>query len=286
MANGLRSVPSFSVGATSMVYGYDLIENVRMLSGLVEDVEIVLFHTPTLNNTPTPNEVRTLRHLADHEGVTFTIHLPSTLELAAGDRDTRKKSVRLAREICLMTEELAPLHYIVHVPISPPTLVAEPENYFNRPDEFNHRDWVGYACDSLEELREIFAKPDRLLVENINYTPLFLEPFWSEGLCGFCLDLGHLLLGGENELACLQRYAGVARVIHAHGVVGYEEHLSLKRLPSGQAEQWVACMLSNSFRGVLTLEVFASDDLTESIQVLLQAWQAEREYDAGRLSPA
>jgi sugar phosphate isomerase/epimerase len=46
---------------------------------------------------------------------------------------------------------------------------------------------------------------NKLLVENINYSPSFLEPFCKEGLCGLCLDIGHLLLGQEDVMEVMRQ---------------------------------------------------------------------------------
>jgi hypothetical protein len=42
----------FEIGAPSMVYGEDLLKNARTLADVVDNVEIVLFHTPSLHNIP------------------------------------------------------------------------------------------------------------------------------------------------------------------------------------------------------------------------------------------
>ncbi len=265
----------FALGAPSMVFGNDLIENVQVLAGLVNDIEIVLFHTPTLDNIPTCNQVRMLRRLGERERLTFTVHLPTSLEPASWDANRREESLRLARELCLKMGELGPEHYIVHVPVSPPTLVAVPGKYFRYEHEFAWHEWTGYTLEFLEELGELLKGPRQLLVENINYTPGFLHTFLCRGLCEFCLDLGHLELGRENVVAQLLRYKEMAPVIHLHGVVGNEEHLGLQRMPKRQVRQWLDGLCGSLFNGILTLEVFTPKDLEESIQVVLEAFGAK-----------
>ena len=58
------------------------------------------------------------------------------------------------------------------------------------------------------------------LVENINYSPRFLNPLWKLGLCGLCLDIGHLLLGNEALLENLGSHLPVIKEIHLRS----EEH--------------------------------------------------------------
>ena len=43
-----------------MVYGTDLLQNVKLLADVVDNIEIVLFHTPSLNNTPSNKDLRWL----------------------------------------------------------------------------------------------------------------------------------------------------------------------------------------------------------------------------------
>jgi hypothetical protein len=147
--------------------------------------------------------------------------------------------------------------------------VSVPGHYYDdqfRPDW----DWTGYALDFLENLNESIGDSCRLLVENINYSPVLLEPLLNSGLCELCLDLGHLLLGGEDVAHHLARYHNETRVIHLHGVDGHEEHLSLKRMEKNRTLEWIRQLCENSYEGILTLEVFTPEDLEESIDVVLE----------------
>lgn len=64
-----------------MISGKDLLENVRLLVGLVDHIEIVLFHTPSIHNIPGTQELRMLKKIGEQENVTFTVHLPASLEI-------------------------------------------------------------------------------------------------------------------------------------------------------------------------------------------------------------
>lgn len=252
-----------------MVFGVDPVENVRRLEDIVDDVTLVLFHTPTQHNIPTSVQVRTLRQVAEERKMTVTVHLPASLEPASQDPGLRRTASRLSSEICKRTEDLRPRYYILHIPISKPTLVPVPGCYYTAgftPDW----DWSGYGLDFLENLNESIGDSSRLLVENINYSPVLLEPFLNSGLCELCLDLGHLLLGGENVAHHLERYKNETRVIHLHGVDGHEEHLSLKRMEKNRPLKWIHQLCDKPYEGILTLEVFSPQDLKESIDVVLE----------------
>ncbi len=112
--------------------------------------------------------------------------------------------------------------------------------------------------------------PESLLVENINYSPGFLEPFLKKGLCGLCLDIGHLWLGGEDITEVLRHYLQQTRVIHLHGVDGFNDHISLANLPPHQVKEWVQVLKEAAYQGVITLEVFDPVDLEESLNIIYE----------------
>ena len=75
-----------------MVFGENLLENAYLLAGMVDHVEIVLLYTPALHNFPSPIEIKALRKLGAKEYVSFSVHLPSSLEIASRVRKKREKS--------------------------------------------------------------------------------------------------------------------------------------------------------------------------------------------------
>jgi sugar phosphate isomerase/epimerase len=269
-----RSNPKlpYSVGSPSMVFGEDLLENVQLLAGLVDHVAIVLFHTPTLHNIPGPKEVRILKNMGEQEDLSFSVHLPAFLEIASSDKKKREESVQLTKEICIKLAAIDPRHYVLHIPFSQPTLVPVPGLYFTRNDQQVWKDWTQRALEALSMLQEEIGQTNRLLVENINYSPRFLKSFWKRGLCELCLDVGHLMLGQEKVLEAITQYQDVTRMIHLHGVRGYEEHLSLSVLNKKRVSEWMRYLREISFEGTIVLEVFSPRDLEESIDILTETF--------------
>ncbi len=251
-----------------MVFGADLLKNARLLAEHVDHIEILLFHTPSLHNIPGPKEIRTLREIGKQKGVTFTVHLPDSLEIASTDKSRRKESLELAKETCLRLEELDPKHYVLHIPFTAPTLVPVPNLYFHTGNEQDWDAWTKRALESLEMLDERIGQNSKLIVENINYSPSFLEPFWEKGFSKLCLDIGHLVLGQEDVVAIMKRYLHVTQAIHLHGVQKYDEHLSLSILPENLTHEWLTCLKMASYQGLIVLEVFNPQDLEESMDLL------------------
>ena len=258
----------FVISAPSMVFGMDLIENVKRLSSFVKHVEIVLFHTPELDNIPAENEIRSLKELKAENDLTYSVHLPASLEIAEENGQNQNSALRTITEIIATLQVIDPLFYILHVPLTKPTLAFEPGCYFTRLDQYRFTDWTTRAITSLQQIQIETGLDRKLLVENINYSPIFLEPFWREGLCGLCLDIGHLLLGNESVGKTLKQYLPVIREIHLHGVIGCDEHLSLNVMPTERVQSWFQHMKRSSYNGLVNLEVFSPDDLETSLGIL------------------
>ena len=261
----------FKIGAPSMIYGKSMVKNAERLSrggnGL-DFTEIVLFHTPKLHNIPTARELQILREIQERTQITYTVHLPASLEIASKHLEIREKSIRMIIDIWLKTSILQPANYILHIPITAPTIVAVPGRYFKSGSSLPWDDWTSRAMESLGQIRAGVGNEVALLLENINYSPIFLEPFFKAGYGGFCLDIGHLLLGDEHVPEVMERFQDQIREIHLHGVKNYTEHLSLDVLPRERVIEWFSCLQRWQFQGYINLEVFSPEDLKTSLGVV------------------
>ena len=254
-----------------MVYGENLLENAKRLADLVDNIEIILFNTLNRNNTPVSNDLDLLRKLGRKKKVTFTVHLPASLEIASKDRKLREYSIRMVSDLCSHIAPIEPLYYILHVPFTTPTLLPIPGLYFKTDDGQNWGKWTRRGLDALERIFDTTPVAGQLLLENINYSPYFLEPFLEEGQCGLCLDIGHLILGRENVDDALRSYQKDIKELHIHGVKEYEEHLSLSVLPVESVCEWMDYLIKIKFDGIVNLEVFSPEDLTGSLTTVGKA---------------
>jgi sugar phosphate isomerase/epimerase len=252
-----------------MVFGENLLENAYLLAGLVHHVEIVLFYTPTLHNFPSADEVKALKKLGADEDVSFSVHLPAYLEIASRNRRKREESVQLAIDLIHIMDELNPMHHVLHIPYTSPTLTPVPGQYFTGEHRDKFIDWMQRTKESLETIQLRVGQGNKILVENINDSPTFLECFLKPGSCEFCLDLGHLLLGREKVVEVIQQYLPDTSEVHLHGVRGFQEHLSLAVLPETQVYEWIRVFAEASFSGVVNLEVFTEADLKASMDMLM-----------------
>jgi sugar phosphate isomerase/epimerase len=259
----------FKIGAPSIGFGKNLIENVRMLSGKVDHIEILLFHTPTLDNFPSTAEIKAVKKLGDNEGLSFSVHLPASLEVASCHGDIRQRSIGMVVELIHAMTELNPTYHILHIPVTPPTLTAVPGQYFTTRNQKPFDGWAQRATDSLLAIQSRIGPHDHILVENINYSPSLLAGFWKSGLCDLCLDIGHLLLGRENVSNTTRQFMSAIKEIHLHGVINDEEHLSLSVIPEARVAQWIKLLMDADFKGIVNLEVFSPQDLDTSLRMLI-----------------
>ena len=243
------------------------------MAAMVDHIEIVLFHTPALNNFPSMREVMTLKKLGAEEDVGFSVHLPAALEIASRDRRTREKSVSMVVDIIDFMSELDPVHHILHIPFTTPTLTSVPGLYFTAEHRDEFIDWTLRATESLETIQDRIDRRNGILVENINYSPIYLERFWKLGLCGFCLDMGHLMLGRESVSGVSRQFMSAIEEIHLHGVEGHAEHLSLAVLPKPRVAKWIALLIAAGYKGVINLEVFSRESLASSMNILSEVFQ-------------
>ena len=266
--HSLKSHLGFEISAPAMVYGPDPVKNIRKLAPLVNNIELVLFYTPDLNNFPKADELAVIRQLGEIYHLTYTVHLPASLEIASDNDNRRKEAVQIAIELIRDTSMIHPLHYILHVPFTKPTLVADPDQYIDHIDDDRLASWINTSELSLHSIYDAIAKDSGLLLENINYSTTYLAKLLKRSRCRLCLDIGHLMLGREDVSEILRQYLPITDEIHLHGVRGSEEHLGLGVLAISDITAWLDIIKQHFFSGVINLEMFTPTQLKESIEII------------------
>lgn len=253
----LNELP-FRLGATSYVIPADILPNVRYLAGKVRDVELVLFEVDDgPNNLPTPAVVAELARLAALYDLSYTVHLPLDLKLAA-DGSARDISLEKARRVIACTRALEPWAYVLHL---------DGKAVRHSTDPAVLRPWQDRAVRALELVATWAGGAERLAVENLEgYPPDFNRPVLERIPVACCVDIGHLCLDGHDPLPYLQAWLPRARVVHWHGVAD-RDHAALDHVPPAQLDAILA-RLCASYRGVLTLEVFGEADFWDSVTAL------------------
>src|SRR5690606_23599173 len=109
------------------------------------------------------------------------------------------------------------------------------------------------------------------------YDFALLEPVVVDLGLSIAVDVGHLARDGRDELALLERHWERTRVIQWHGVDDTgRDHRGLRHYPRDRARLLLERLIRETYRGVLTLEVFREPDLEESLAIVNSLLAGER----------
>jgi sugar phosphate isomerase/epimerase len=244
----MKSEFPFRLGSTSYVIPADILPNVRQLAPLVDDVELVLFEMDDGSNLPSPAVIEGLTELAQVHDLTYTVHLPLDLRLAAADDVWRHPSMEKARQVVRATRALGPWAYVVHLDgteVEAGAASAEVDR------------WRDRAARSLEVLGEEAGETALLAVENLeSYPPEALLSLVDRLPISLCLDVGHFFRTRTDPFPYLEQHLARTRVVHLHGARDGRDHRGLDLIPDDTLSRLLELLLSRQFGGVLTLEVF------------------------------
>ena len=252
----------FRLGSTSYVIPADIVPNVRHLARSVDDVELVLFEVCDESNMPSASDVAELNALASAHDLTYTVHLPLDLRLAADDDELqRHPSLEKACRVIQATLPLDPWSYVVHLDGTEIAPVGTSEGLAR---------WQEQARRSLEIIGQELGDPALIAAENLeNYDPAAFLPLLEQLPISLCVDVGHLLKNQQDPLPFLQSHLDRTRVIHLHGVCDGRDHLGLEHLPDGLLGGLLDMLVVADYRGVLTLEVFTEDHFSPGRDLVL-----------------
>ena len=105
----------FRIGTTSYIIPDEILPNVTYLADQVDDVELVLFEAEDgQNNLPGPATLHGLARLASQYQLSYTVHLPLDLHLAA-DGSAGHISMLKAHKVIELTRDLDPWAYVLHL---------------------------------------------------------------------------------------------------------------------------------------------------------------------------
>jgi adenosylcobalamin phosphodiesterase len=246
----------FRLGATSYIIPADILPNVEFLAGRVDDVELVLFESDRMSNLPDAAAIGRLAEIAGANALTYTVHLPLDARLGAGVEEARRESVGMCLRVAALTQPLGPFAYLVH--LDPPGEGEDPA------------DWLPALRRSVEELLAGGVEAGRLCVENLSYPFEEVEGIVAEFGLSVCIDVGHVLLGGLDLAAYLDRHLPRCRVMHLHGIVDGKDHRGAGAL-GPQTLGLLRRRLADGAERVVTLEVFSREDFEDSL-VALEGW--------------
>ncbi len=250
----MRGVYPWKIGATSFILPASVEENVRYLAGKVDDVQLLFFESSWQARLPSPIDVDCLAQFSSMHS--YTVHLPLDLRLGAQDGALRMRGVE---EICRIVEVcdcLNPVAYDLHL---------------NREGKMSEVTWHNHCTESLRVLQERLGSAwDKLCVENIDYDFALVAEVVATCEVKVCVDFGHLHHFGFADEHCFATYD--IQHIHLHGVQDGKDHQPLLDADIPFLQRLGQEMVAFNYTGVVTLEVYKSEWLSESLDVLKQAW--------------
>ncbi len=251
----------FRIGTTSYIYPDGFVPNARKLAPFLDEIELLLFESASVESLPTPREVKELAKIAAANELRYNIHLPTDLYLGSENRATRLHSVDTLKKVLDLTAPLCPTSSTLH-------LILDPSAGKNRGAL---RKWQRRVSDSLTRLLQNGLDAGRLSIETLDYPFARVEDIVATHGLSVCLDLGHLIRYGYDIQEAFHKHAEKTEVIHLHGVRNGQDHLSLDEL-SGPCLEPIVRFL-RTYRNTLSIEVFSLKNLVRSLQFLNRLWK-------------
>lgn len=249
----------FRLGTTSYIIPDDILPNARYLAGKVRDIELILFEVDDgPNNLPSPQVIDELSVIAQHNDLTYTVHLPLDLKLGE-DGSERDQSLVKAKRVIDCTGALDPWAYVLHL---------DGRSVRTSTDTESIQRWQDQSVRALEIVSEWAGSAEKLAVENLESYPLdFIQPVLDRIPVSRCVDVGHLWLDQHDPIPYLQAALARTRVIHIHGIAE-RDHRSLAFMPQERVRPVFQELLRLNYEGVLTLEVFSEEDFKSSLDAI------------------
>jgi len=248
------------LATTSYIYPDHILPNVTTLAPFVDEVELVLFESEGLDNLSDEREIKALMDLSIHGKVGFDVHLPIDIFLGDKSEEVRSKGVYIVRRVIERTLCLNPSVYILHFDL----------RNSNGQEETDIQSWRKRILRSAQDMMEWGIESKRISIETLSYPFEWIEDIIREFRFSICLDIGHMLIYGQNLRSYFEKYLPQTSIIHLHGIENDVDHLGIDRL-NGKIVDLILSNLQN-FTGILSVEVFSFGDLKKSLEVLEQRW--------------
>jgi sugar phosphate isomerase/epimerase len=239
----------FRLAVPSFIYPDDYAPNVRRLAPFVDQIELLFFEG---RRPPSRRLIRELAALAREHDAGYNVHLPSDVSIGHANPRRRRHALKT---LLLFIDRVAPLEpatLTLHVPCEAPGESPEAR-----------RPWTDAVQGGLGALTAAIAEPARLSIETLDYPLEWLQDVVADLGLSICMDVGHLLLGGQDPGLFFDRLCPRISIIHLHAVNGGRDHQPLTRL-APPADEAVRRVLAR-FRGIVSLEVFSFDALNASL---------------------
>lgn len=250
----VRNLP-WRLAAPSCVLPAGVAENCAFLAPQYDEIALAFFETEACLAYGEADVPPGLAELP----VSWHMHLP--LDLPWGQGAARVAQVVLALKA--RVAHLRPAAFVLHPPEAPGDL-AELARLLAARGFFEERECVGGRGPASRAL----------LVENIEGRDLARHwPVIQAADLGVCLDLGHMLVHGQEEFLDLPGLFARTHMLHLNAPDPQKpaRHASLSQLDARGRALMARLLGAFAPGGVLVLELFNADALSDSLRVLLAA---------------
>jgi sugar phosphate isomerase/epimerase len=251
----------FQLGTTSYIFPDQIIPNVIRLSPFFDEIELVLFESEGQDNLPDDVQLSALINFSLHQEVNFNVHLPIDIFLGDESEEVRSQGISIVKKVIERTLCINPSVYTLHFDL-------------RKSDGQQERDinaWKSRIIRSIEEMVEYGIEPKRISIETLSYPFEWIEDIIKEFGFSICLDIGHILIYGQDLPLYLKKYLPNTSIIHLHGFQNGIDHLGIDKL-NGKTVDLILSHLQN-YGGILSIEVFSFDDLKRSLEILEKEWE-------------
>jgi len=260
----------FKVGTTSFIDPGPIIDNVKKLGSVFDEIELLVFESrPFMTKNgpvpvlPHPHEIKELARLSREFGVTYNVHLPVDVSLTSPSKKERILGVDTIKQVVELFAPLAPSTHTLH-------LEWTPDNVGDGKDGLNQ--WQNWALESLEILSPFLNHQSDISIETLEYPPEYLFKILDSIDVALCIDAGHLIKYNYDIKALFDRYGHRVPLIHLHGVdfshENPKDHQGLDKTPMARFLPTLEVL--KPFNGVVSLEVFNRGNLQDSVNYLNQ----------------
>ncbi len=251
----------FRIGTSSYIIPDDIIPNIKYLSQLVDDIEILLFESDEISNLPNDTIIQEMNSLAKKFNLTYNIHLPIDIALGATDESLRKNSVQKCLRVIDLMQEVNPTAYILHLTGNPDIMGESTAETI--------MDWLPLLYKSLKEMTNCGIDSKLICVETLSYPFHYLDELIYKFNLSVCLDVGHLQLYNYSFEEHLLKYINKTKVVHLHGIVDGKDHKDIRYFDKDKLDLLINTLSVNKKQDrILTIEVFNESDFLNSKKVL------------------
>jgi sugar phosphate isomerase/epimerase len=251
----------FRLGTTSFIYPDHIIPNVQKIGAFFDEIELLVFESKPERVIPSRSDVKELAKLSQDLNLTYNVHLPTDISLAAPALRLRRDAADTLKQV-IERFSIAPVtNFTLHLEMDKPL-----------PSTDGIKAWQNNARQGLDLLIPDLEDPAKVGVETLWYPPDFFNDLIDEFGLSVCADLGHHVKYGYDIPRTFELFGPKINLIHLHGVDTRleppKDHIGLDQIAPDEFKKIVNQL--KDYTGTVCLEVFKFADLQGSLAALAE----------------